>query len=273
MKKLISIILLTAITLTCFMPLGVNAAIGDVIGQALYTDIITYIDSCPIYTYVVNDRIVVVAEDLRDYGFDVIWDGNARTLTISDSTPPLITPDVYETGIESGTVFQNVLETDIKVYAEGILITSYNINGKTMIPLEELTMFGDFEWFSVDRLLFMVSVATENINGINCYKGSTIATYTDITGLKIWETVSQIIDGTEVNLYIYPILPNENGKPSDEIYVDYLSSLGWKSAIMEDYTNDEVTTHVFVNEDATQAMVIAWSTTSEAIMISPPVNK
>lgn len=51
-------------------PLNVYA---DVIGEALNTDITAYVDDVPIRSYNIDGWTGIVAEDLREYGFDVVW--------------------------------------------------------------------------------------------------------------------------------------------------------------------------------------------------------
>ena len=70
--------------LTVFMTLGFTSfpAHADVIGEVIATDITAYIDEQPIASFNINGFTYVIAEDLRSYGFTVLWDENARTLRI-----------------------------------------------------------------------------------------------------------------------------------------------------------------------------------------------
>ncbi len=156
MKKLITMVLVLSMLISCFAALPAQARVGDVVGTAWHTDIVTYINHYAVPTYVVNDRVVVIAEDLRNFGFSVIWDGTQRTLTIYRDTYINVVKmmNVTKAG-QPSTKYRDVLETDIRVYAGGRQITSYNINGMTMIPLEELTMFGSFVWLDEQRVLKM----------------------------------------------------------------------------------------------------------------------
>ncbi|MBQ7974722.1 MAG: hypothetical protein IJ300_03440 [Clostridia bacterium] len=151
-KKLISLIISAASILSAVA--SVSAAnVGDVIGTVYNTDIVAYINNYAIPSYAANGTSVVVAEDLRNFGFDVVWNGEARTLTISrnEITQPA-EMKVMKTG-QPSTKFADLLYTDIKVYGNGIQLPSYAINGYTMVPVEALTMFGTCNWVSEERAL------------------------------------------------------------------------------------------------------------------------
>ena len=154
MKKIISFFFATTLLLSCFSML-VSAKVGDVIGYALHTDIVAYINHYAIPSYAVNGQSVIVAEDLRNFGFDVAWDGYSRTLTITRNGSPWVTPMNFSKDGMPNTAFHNLLSTDIKVYANGIQIPSYAINGYTMIPMESLNMFGEIYWVASERALKM----------------------------------------------------------------------------------------------------------------------
>ena len=149
-KALISALLTAALSLGSLTAL---ANVGDVIGTAYNTDIVAYINNYAVPSYAVNGQSVIVAEDLSNFGFDVTWDNDTRSLNITRNnvnTPNEMTVSKFE---KSGTKFADILETDISVYAAGSLITSYALNGYTMIPFEELTMFGNVDWVESERAL------------------------------------------------------------------------------------------------------------------------
>ncbi len=154
MKKLISII--TALVSALCMLTPVSAyKIGDYIGTVYHTDIVAYINNYAIPSYAASGTSVVVAEDLRNFGFDVIWDNDTRTLSISrndEKTPAGM--DFVKDGTPS-MPFTSILYTDIVVYANGEKVPSYAINGYTMIPMESLTMLGEYEWVPEERALKM----------------------------------------------------------------------------------------------------------------------
>ena len=155
MKKLISI-LLTAVMLSTSSAV-VFAKVGDTIGYATYTDIVAYINHYPIMSYNVNDYTVVVAEDLRNYGFDVQWNESTRSLHISRGTATTITPygTVYSYASKRGQKSMPYLETDIKTYVNGVEVPSYNIGGSTVVNMENLLPFGEVIWVPETRALKM----------------------------------------------------------------------------------------------------------------------
>lgn len=131
----------------------VNAKVGDVIGTAYNTDIVVYINHYAIPSYAVNGQSAIIVEDLKNFGFDVMWNASERSLTIarnSSNNVSEITVTKYE---KSGTKFADILETDIKVYANGKKLNSYALNGYTMIPAEELNIFGEVSWAEGERAL------------------------------------------------------------------------------------------------------------------------
>lgn len=62
-----------------------KGAPGDVAGQYYYTDIKTYLNGKEIESYNIGGRTFIVAENMRDYGYDVDWNEENRTLSISKS--------------------------------------------------------------------------------------------------------------------------------------------------------------------------------------------
>ena len=58
---------------------------GDVAGKFYYTDIKAYLNGREIESYNIGGRTFIVAENMRDYGYDVVWNEEHRTLSISKS--------------------------------------------------------------------------------------------------------------------------------------------------------------------------------------------
>lgn len=129
------------------------AKVGDVISAAYHTDIVVYINNYAIPSYAVNGQSVIVAEDLANFGFDVKWNSAERSLNISRNSASSVSEMTVNKFEKSGTYFSNILSTDIKVYANGKQLTSYALNGYTMIPVEELGMFGEIGWSDSERAL------------------------------------------------------------------------------------------------------------------------
>ncbi|MBO4915917.1 MAG: Ig-like domain-containing protein [Oscillospiraceae bacterium] len=60
-----------------------SGTVGARLGSYYYTDIVTYLDGYAINGYNTDGRTFICAEDMRYYGYNVVWDGYARTLTIT----------------------------------------------------------------------------------------------------------------------------------------------------------------------------------------------
>lgn len=146
-KKLNTAVLLATLLIFAGIQSVCASENGDVTGRAVYTDIAAYINGYPIPSYNVDGYTVIVAEDLRNYGFDVVWDGEARTLSIYLSGGTINGMSgvcTYPNAV--GRKFADTLFTDIKTFVNGSPITSYSINGYTMIELKALDEFGTVNW-------------------------------------------------------------------------------------------------------------------------------
>ncbi len=147
MKRFISVLLAVLVCALC-----INAAaaeVGDKISEAVYSDLAVYINHYAIPAYVIDDYAVIVAEDLADYCCDVVWDGSSRTLNItkSDSKTEFTAPLTYKTSMPTGTVYADVLHTDIQTFVNGNPVTSFNVNGRTMIVIDEFGSYMDgYDW-------------------------------------------------------------------------------------------------------------------------------
>lgn len=149
--KLLAFIMIICTFFSASMP--VYAKIGDVVGTAYNTDIVAYINHYAVPSYAAYGSSFIVAEDLKNFGFNVDWDPNTRSLNIyrnknKDASEMTVTK--FE---KAGSYFSDILETDISVYANGVKLSSYAINGYTLIPLEELTMFGFVSYINDERAL------------------------------------------------------------------------------------------------------------------------
>lgn len=133
--------------------------VGDVVGSVLSTDIRAYLNGFPIPSMNVGGRTVIVAEDLRHYGFDVAWNPGRRTLVIRENPGKRIDPlpagEAQDLAV--GTPIKDVLHTDIKTYLGEKEITSFNIDGYTAIPLQELAPWGRLDWYPETRTVSFTS--------------------------------------------------------------------------------------------------------------------
>lgn len=159
MKNLIKGIILMALVaiLSCCCTVMADDAdssqtktnVGDVIGHIYETDIVADIDGMKIPSYNIGGETVVIVEDLANYGFDVIWDGQKRTLSVYTKEKPAVAPDyVPQNGKISGAVAGDIYYSDITINVNGfdvivrengLVLTSYNIGGKTAISIEYLS--------------------------------------------------------------------------------------------------------------------------------------
>ena len=93
--------------------------VGDVIGSALKTDIVASINGHHIPSYNVEGYTYIVAEDLRYYGFSVVYDNNYRSLSISrDYSQGWVSKNYtkpYVPKNQVGLKEHNLLYTDIKI--------------------------------------------------------------------------------------------------------------------------------------------------------------
>lgn len=75
-----------------------------------------------------------------------------------------------------GDVIGKVLYTDIKTYIDGYEIESYNIGGRTVIPVESLKAYGyNVKWNDKERRLDVISPATSTISGKVALPEGTVA--------------------------------------------------------------------------------------------------
>jgi len=126
MKK----VLFAALGLIIALHINAYAAIGDIAGNIYSTDILTEMDGVPIGGYAVEGETMIALEDLRDYGFNVYYNDNVRTLFVTKSGQP--TED-FNPEIKRGTVGNMVghyYETDIVAYVNSIKVPGDAIDGK-----------------------------------------------------------------------------------------------------------------------------------------------
>jgi len=140
--------------------IGATNVYADVIGEVLCTDIGTLIDDSPIESYNINDYTYVVAEDLVKYGFDVIWDGENRTLDINHDVHKgyQVALSMEKVNIKKEEIpmrkhYAYVYSTDIKTYLDGQRIDACNIDGRTMIQVDHLGQYGEFYYDNAKRMV------------------------------------------------------------------------------------------------------------------------
>lgn len=161
MKKLIAMIV-AVITLASAFSLPTYAydsiqSPGTYVGQAQYTDIVTYINHYAIPSWIVNGYPMVAVEDLDKYGFDVLWDSSRRTLRIfrnEDKVYPNPIPVYLPSTNLLGTKQCDVYASDVKVYINDYeyQIQGFSgITGYTFIYVGDLTALGATMYFVSDN--------------------------------------------------------------------------------------------------------------------------
>ena len=158
MKRASSFVCALALALTLCAP---TAHAAQPVNYALYTDIVATINGHPIRSYNIGGYTAVVAEDLRGYGFHVIWNASERTLRIFRATSDgvLQTPEVWPDytpqplGGRIGSRAKAVYATDIVTYAASERVDSININGETLVWIEHLDAFGSVVWDAETRVI------------------------------------------------------------------------------------------------------------------------
>lgn len=125
-----------------------------VIGTVVTTDIKAYINGAEIPAYNVDGNMVIVGADLRSYGFDVVYNNDTRTSSVSlpenggTWDPIIITND---STLAYGTEVMKVYETDIKVLVNGMPVTGYNVDGRMAFRFAELAVFGTYYYDNDSR--------------------------------------------------------------------------------------------------------------------------
>ena len=172
MKKL----LFSAAAVLLLLALALSAAAvpnGTVVNHTMYTDIIARIDSHPIRAYNVDNRMVVVAEDLRAYGFYAIWHAEERWLEVvrpvenGEPAVPAVYPD-YTPEVPAGkigTPAHDILATDIVTTVAGDVVASWNINGETCILFRDLERYGDVDYDDGTRTALFVTMPYKVLAG------------------------------------------------------------------------------------------------------------
>ena len=198
-KKFIVFVSITLVTL--FSSVGAQANnIGDVIGHTLYTDIVVTIDGYDIAGFNMDGYTYIVAEDLRNLGFTVVWSESTRELNITkaiDSTmsPRYITPEIPNEYL--GQPCHSVLYTDIVAYINGTLVQSYNIGGYTIIPFNELSCFGTVSYNDKARRLTLDLYGSEKTDTYDKVLAGDLSDYSGVYENAHGYRLDLRYDGTE----------------------------------------------------------------------------
>ncbi len=123
--------------------------------DAVYSDIVAWINHFPIPSYTVDGKTAVIAEDLPKYGFDVTWDETSRILGIRVKSGITNIRGIKTYRNQStflGKTFTQLSDPSYAVYVNGQWVKSYAAqSGCTFIPLENLAPLGQVFWVPESR--------------------------------------------------------------------------------------------------------------------------
>jgi len=132
--------------------------VGSFLGNVLNTDIRVFIDDVQIMGYNISGHTHVIVEDLTAYGFDVRWYEAERRLTVERGAGAASPRSVPENTEPSGSIAFPFVFTDIVTYAVGERLNSYNIQGSTVVRIDDLAaIFGEISWNGELRELRMTT--------------------------------------------------------------------------------------------------------------------
>jgi hypothetical protein len=131
--------------------------IGDILGNVLHSDIVAYINNHAIPTSITDGKTMVVAEDLRNYGFDVEWDGVNRALYINPGRNAYTPLPVAPSAMPVGTFKTHYLHSDIRIFLSGEQVEGFSIDGRMLIDFELLERYGTIVWDGTARSLSLTT--------------------------------------------------------------------------------------------------------------------
>jgi len=166
MKKIIYFVCIMSIL---FSFMFVTDVCADELGYVRQTDIVVFIDYSPVESFNYRDKTYIIAEELVNYGFDVVWDKDKRELRIDREKynfTPYISDTVNEKKVQPTfePVFK-VYDTDIKTYVNGELAESYNIYGRTVVNIDFLYHWGNCIYDDAQRK-YEVRILEKEIEGM-----------------------------------------------------------------------------------------------------------
>ncbi|TXK70849.1 hypothetical protein [Paenibacillus sp. N3.4] len=143
--------------------------VGAVIGSVGSTDIRAFVNGAEIRSMNIDGNTAIFVEDLRGHGFDIAWEPVMRQVSIlPDSVKSLPSTDVSDNGLTrvgAGSIIADVLATDIRTFALGNEVPSYNVGGKTAVFLQDLTpLLGSLDWNEKSRTVTFNEKITTALN-------------------------------------------------------------------------------------------------------------
>lgn len=135
--------------------------VGDVIGYVTGTDIVSYINNNPIPSFNINGYTAVMVSDLKNYGFDYNYNGYLRRVDLTFVGGKITPLQFWRDKRTYGRPVSNVLYTDIEVYADGVKIPGFNIDGLTAVYLSDLSFYGSYSYDDGLRSAFLTISSVE----------------------------------------------------------------------------------------------------------------
>ncbi len=140
------------------------AAANDKYGSIYYTDMRVFMNGVEMPTFVYNGaetHALIVAEDLKDYGFDVSYDENTNTVTAKYNPSKGVTPIPLESYKgKNGQKAYTIINSPVKVVIDDgetkhEIAETYNIGGYVCISAGEFRDIYDFEWNSAENAAYI----------------------------------------------------------------------------------------------------------------------
>ncbi len=118
--------------------------VGDIVGDVLHTDIVTYFNGQPINSVNVAGKTAIEVRNLGACGFAIAFDDVAKRVILLSGQPSdqqaLYRPAVHN--LKVGTPVGHLLFTDIVVYLDDKQIPAYNYDGHMVIMVRDLAAHG-----------------------------------------------------------------------------------------------------------------------------------
>ena len=141
------------------------AAAGSKYGTIYYTDMRTFINGAEMPTFAYNGtqpHAVIIAEDLKDYGFDTAYDSDTKTLYVKYNENKPVTPIPLEAyrNKNNQKAFSIAYDSDIQVILDdGIsqhnITDVYNVGGYMCMSIDALQTIYDFQWSAADNAAYI----------------------------------------------------------------------------------------------------------------------
>lgn len=252
MKKLVALVSVVVMMASCLQLSAGAVKVGAVIGKTRPTDIAASINGFQLQSYNVNDYTYICVEDLQYYGFNVVYDNNTRTLSVTRNDyvsfidPQNENPAFWSIG--SKNVSKNILHTDIVTYVNGEAVQSSNIDGYTIINFDELNRFGNVQYSDTLREISL-SLAGVNTNLIAELAAYAQANQEYNSDWKImWRakgnvltavaTARHYVNSASKNYILSHVIPADKDFAYDTIYTANNGGLDLESVYME-YRNSD----------------------------------